>query len=87
MGELRSIVLTTEIHHQRVQGGTNYHRDSNFDRALVEVIKNNFTDLAGEALILMKTRANNALVAEEQALRERLRMIEETKEKLNNAGE
>ena len=53
VGELRSLVVTTEIHHQRVQGGTNYHRDSNFDKALAEVIKNNFTDLAGEAFIIM----------------------------------
>ena len=85
VGKLYGCKITTKINHQAYSGDTNYHTDNAFDEALAEIIKEQFFDLAGEALILMETRANNALVAEEQALRERLRMIEEVKEKVAHA--
>ena len=81
VGKLYKCEITTKINHQAYSGDTNYHTDSVFDKALAEIIYDQFFDLAGEAIILMETRANNALIEEEQALRERLRMMEEIKEK------
>ena len=81
LGKLYELRVDTIINHQSCSGDQNYHTDKVFDTTLAEVITERFLDLAGEALILMETRANNALVAEEQALRERLRKIEEVKEK------
>ncbi len=82
VGKLHKCNVSTEINHQRYSSDTNYHRHLEFDIALSHVVQEHFTELAQEAVDYMKLQADQALVAEELTLRERLQMIEETKEKL-----
>lgn len=85
VGKLHKCIVSTEISHQRYTGDQNYHRNIEFDEALSHVVQENFTELAQAALDYMKLQAEKALIAEELALRERLRLIEKTKEKLEGS--
>ena len=50
----------------------------------IEFNKQKFAELAQEAVDYMKLQADQALVAEELTLRERLHLLEEVKERINN---
>lgn len=80
VGRLHSVVVKTTIHHQAVPSATNYWEDDQFDLALAKVIGAKFASLADEALTTMQRAADQALVAEEDALRARLADIERIKQ-------
>ena len=77
VGRLNSLSVTTEICHQQNSGDTNYWKDSTFDAALTLAVKQNFQMLAEQALVLMKNDADNTLLEEKEALKARLKKIEE----------
>ena len=76
VGRLIKCEVNTEICHQASPSAQNYWSDIKFDRALSEVIKEHFTELAQAALDLLKKKADEALVAEKKELQERLARIE-----------
>jgi hypothetical protein len=78
-GKLSELEINTEVCHQAAPGATNYWKDSTFDAALERVVKARFSELAKEALALMKTDADTALLEEETMLRTRLAEVEAVK--------
>ena len=76
VGRLIKCEVNTEICHQASTSAQNYWSDIKFDWALSEVIKEHFTELAQDALDLLKKKADEALVAEKKELQERLARIE-----------
>ena len=85
VGKLYNCEISTKISHQRSSGDQNYHTHAEFDAALSYVVRERFAELAQAALDYMKLQADKALITEELALRERLRLIEKTKEKLEGS--
>lgn len=77
VGRLSSLSVTTEICHQQNSGHNNYWKDSTFDAALSLAVKRNFQMLAEQALAIMKNDADNSLLEEKEALKARLKKIEE----------
>lgn len=75
-GKLSSLSVNTEINYQHNTGTTNYWKDKNFDAALSKVISQRFSELAKQAIELMEADAKAAIVAEKEALLERLAEIE-----------
>jgi hypothetical protein len=80
VGKLHMVDVTTQIVHQENPSDQNYWKDTNFDAALDEVIKARFPDFAQEALAILRKRYENALLAEEKQLAERLAQIRAIKE-------
>ena len=78
-GKLVKVEVVTEICHQESPSATNYWVNSDFDFALETVIKRRFKELSLEALALMKSDADLALLEEEGALRARLAEVEAVK--------
>ncbi len=78
-GKLHGCKVETEINFQHSSGSTNYWKHSDFDKALEKVIRINQDSLFKQALDIMKGEADNALLEEEEALRERLKDIERIK--------
>ena len=76
VGDLRSLAVKTEIHHQESSGSTNYWKDENFDSALARVVRGRFAELAAEALILMQSDYAQARIAEKESLLAQLAEIE-----------
>ena len=83
LGKLHACEVKTQVNHQSSSGATNYHDNGAFDLALAQVIRTNFTQLAAEALLSMEQAALNALVQEEDQLKERLLQVEQAKASLN----
>ena len=77
VGRLSSLSVTTEICHQQNSGCNNYWKDSTFDAALSLAVSRNFQMLAEQALVIMKNDADNSLLEEKEALKARLKKIEE----------
>jgi hypothetical protein len=80
VGKLSRIELTTEICHQESPSAQNYWKNAYFDEALEQVIKKRFGDLAKEALAVLQKKYENALLAEEAELTDRLARIRAIKE-------
>ena len=78
-GTLHFIVVKSVINYQGAPSSKNYHEDEQFDKALAEVIKEQFLTLSTFAIIKMQDKANDALIEEEDYLLERLKKIEELK--------
>lgn len=76
VGDLRSVAVKTEIHHQEHSGSTNYWKDADFDSALARVVQRRFADLSKEALDLMQSDYANARIAEKTSLLAQLAEIE-----------
>lgn len=76
VGDLRSVAVKTEIHHQESSGSTNYWKDADFDAALGRVVRRRFAELATEALILMQDDYAKARIAEKESLLAQLAEIE-----------
>ena len=76
VGDLRSVAVNTEIHHQESSGSTNYWKDADFDNALARVVRRRFAELAKEALDLMETEYAQARIAEKESLLAQLAEIE-----------
>jgi hypothetical protein len=76
VGDLRSVEVITQIHHQESAGSTNYWKDADFDDALARVLKRRFAELADEALDLMQADYAQARIAEKASLLAQLAEIE-----------
>lgn len=76
VGKLSALSVSTEICHQQSSGSQNYWTEKNFDWALSEVVRMRFTELANEALKYLKQKADAEMVAEKEALKNRLALIE-----------
>lgn len=68
-GRLNRLTVSTEIHHQPSSGATNYHKCNPFDAALAIVVKERFSELAGEALAHMARAYHDALIGQKDALK------------------
>lgn len=75
-GKLTTMKVQTEICHQAYTGAQNYHNHPQFDMALAKVIKNNFKDLAAQAIELMYEEYKQSYIAEKASL---LAQLEEIK--------
>jgi hypothetical protein len=78
-GQLVKLEIVTEICHQESPSATNYWGNSDFDCALEAVIRERFEELAQEALVVMKSDADQSLLEEEESLRARLAEVEAVK--------
>lgn len=76
VGKLHALAVTTEIHHQRNSGDTNYWKDGPFDAVLAKVIRSRFQDLATEALRLMQAEFDQERVSQKDRLLAELAVIE-----------
>ena len=76
VGDLRSVEVDTQIHHQESSGSTNYWKDAAFDAALARVVRGRFAELAADALALMQSDYAAARVAEKESLLAQLAEIE-----------
>jgi len=79
-GKLNVVKVSTDIAHQEYAGAKNYHDNADFDAALSIAVREEFGTLSARAIQIMETAANAALIQEEDALRKRLKRIEELKE-------
>lgn len=59
-GHLQSVEATATIYYQPTDGANNYHSIGPFNRALSEVVKKRFPELAAEAEYLLNEREREA---------------------------
>jgi hypothetical protein len=76
VGELRSLDIETQIHHQARSGDTNYWKCAAFDAVLGAVVKEHFPELAREALARMVQAYHSGLIAEKDHLKGALEEVE-----------
>lgn len=79
VGKLHSVTVKTQICHQEYSGGPNYWTKDEFDAELAQVISGRFLELSAEVICNLRKKYEDALLAEEQELAERLEQIKNIK--------
>ena len=75
-GVLHSLSVKTKVHWQKHDGAKNYHDCEDFDRALSEVVQQQFSQLAREAIAQMRRTAGRLLAESKSEVASILQQVE-----------